>query len=85
MTSIGIISIGFHSEYWSFDDMMERFFENTEDSHGRSTVPYVMEGFVVALFGIPTAILGILASYHKNIEKIKQLHSYFTILVRVLP
>ena len=66
--------------------MMERFFENTKDSHGRSTVPYVMEGFVVALFGIPTAILGILASNQKidksNIGNIKQLHSYFTILVR---
>jgi len=61
--------------------MLESFFENTEDTHGRSTVPYVMEGLIVALFGIPTAIVGIIASNEKDVEKIKQLHSYFTILV----
>lgn len=61
--------------------MLERFFENTEDTHGKSTVPYVMEGLIVALFGIPTAVLGILASNQKDVEKIKQLHSYFTVLV----
>ena len=61
--------------------MMERVFENTEDSHGRSTVPYVMEGFIVALFGIPTAVLGIIASNQKHAEKIQQFHNYFTIAV----
>lgn len=64
--------------------MLESFFENTEDTHGKSTVPYAMEGFIVALFGIPTAVLGILGSNQKDIEKIKQLHCYFTILVRFI-
>ena len=61
--------------------MLESFFENTEDTHGKSTVPYVMEGLIVALLGIPTAVIGILASKQKDFEKIKQLYSYFTVLV----
>ena len=61
--------------------MMKSFFENTEDSHGNNSVPYVMEGFIVALFGIPTAFLGIIASNQKHAEKIQQFHSYFTISV----
>ena len=60
---------------------MKSFFENTEDSHGNNSVPYVMEGFIVALFGIPTAVLGIIASNKKHAEKIQQFHSYFTISV----
>ena len=82
ITSIGIISVGFHSEYWYFDDSMTGIFETRDEYHGNSTVPYYMEGLIVAVFGIPTAILGLLASKRRDKEKINQLHNYFTISVR---
>ena len=82
ITSIGIISVGFHSEYWNFDDLMTDIFGAKDESHGNSTVPYYMEGLIVAVFGIPTAILGLIASKRKDKEKINQLHNYFTISVR---
>ena len=82
ITSIGIISVGFHSEYWYFDESMTAIFGARDGYHGHSTVPYYMEGLIVAVFGIPTAILGLQASKRRDKEKINQLHNYFTISVR---